>query len=114
MFGCLRHYPLIQRHCQQHQINAADSGQHVFDKPFMSRYIDDSNVLPFLPGQTGKSKLNCDASLLFLFQPVCIRACQCLNQTGFTMIHMTRRTDYYIMHPATSPDSVSKMPPGSI
>ena len=97
MFSRLRHHAFIQANHEKDKVNAADAHQHIFNESFMSRNINDADVI-FSAIHVSESVFDCDASFLFFFQSVCIFSGQRLDQTGFSMVYMTGRSDNEILH----------------
>ncbi len=98
MLNRLRHNALIQGNHQKHQVDAANTCQHVLHKLLMARYIYDSNMDSGVIGQVGKSQLNGYSPFLLLLQPVRIRPCKGLYETCLAVVHMTGCSHYYILH----------------
>ena len=102
MLLCLGHDPLVRRHHQQGQVDAARPRQHIADEFLMARHVDDPRLAPIRQVQICKPQLNGNASALFLLQPVRIDAGQGVDQAGFPMVHMARRADDHIVHAVSS------------
>ena len=123
MFHGLRHDPFIRSHNQQDQVDAADPGQHVPDKLFVTGHVDDPDLQPFFIGHFCKTQLYGDAPLFFFFEPVSIDTGEDFDQAGFTMVHMASCSNDHVTHCAASydrrfapklpPPRSSHVPPGS-
>ncbi|CCY83420.1 putative uncharacterized protein [Clostridium sp. CAG:149] len=112
MLHRLGHDPFIQGDYEKHQINAADSRKHVFDKLLMARNVDNSDVDTVRIQKVCKAQLNGDSSLLLLLQPVCVNSAESLDQTGFAVIHMSCGSNNHILHPAIPPCPPLSLPGG--
>ena len=94
MLFSLRHPAIVSSNDQQREIDRADSRNHVSNKIFVTRYIDDSNVEPLLVGpgniQLCEAEIDCDLSRLFLGEPIRIGSRERFHQCTFSVIDMTR------------------------
>ena len=93
MLPGLRHDPFVDIHHQQHQIDAADAGQHVVDEALMSGHIDDSSHLAVGEPERGEAQVDGDAALLFFFEAVGFLPGQGADELGFAVVDMAGRTD---------------------
>ena len=97
MFSCLRHDAFMYINRQQYQLNPRHTSNHIFDKPFMARYIDNAGTSVMRQIHIGKSQLNRQAPSFFFCRRICINAGQGFNQGSFTMIYVAGRRDYHIV-----------------
>jgi hypothetical protein len=95
MLASLGHHAFVRRNYEKHEINAARTGEHVFDKPLMARYVNESKTnirdLHF-----GKTEIDRDPSLFLFGQPVSINARQRLYQSRFSMVDVPRCSCDYV------------------
>ena len=92
MFPGLRHNSLIYCDHYHGNINSASSSQHILYKPFMAWHINNPGFPVIRKFQKRKTIFNCNPPPFFLCQAIRIRACQRLDQPGFTMINMSGST----------------------
>ena len=102
MLHGLGHDALVQSDHQKHQVDASDARQHVFNKFFVARHVDDADVKPLVIGKVGESQLNGDPPLLLFPQPVGLDPCQRLDETRFSMIHVTGSSYNDVLHSAVT------------
>src|SRR5208337_548098 len=93
MLPALGHYTFIRSYYHQEDINAACTGQHVFNQAFVARHIDNSDGEPIRVIETGKSQVDGDSALFLLFEPVGIDASQGLYKRTFAVIDMAGGTE---------------------
>lgn len=92
MFARLRLNRFIGCNYQQHNIDAGRSSKHVPDEPFMSGDIHEAKShVTFFP--ECKTQIDGDASALFFFQTVRMRAGQSFDQRRFAVVDMTGGAD---------------------
>ncbi len=60
----LRHDALIKCDYEQHQVNASDTGQHIFYKLFVAGNINDPDMKSLIIGKIGKAQFDRDSPLL--------------------------------------------------
>src|ERR1700720_4242361 len=101
MFARLRLNGFIGCNYQQHNIDAGRSSEHVPDEPFVSGDIHEAKA-HFAFFQECKTQIDGDASALFFFQTVRMRAGQSFDQRRFAVVDMTGGADddvpYRIRH----------------
>ncbi len=103
MFPGLGHNPFICRHHQQGQVNAASAREHVVNKFFMPRHINDACLATIGQRQVGEAQVNGDAPALLFFQAVSVAAGECADETGFAMVHMAGCSDdNMVIHASSS------------
>src|SRR5581483_3520 len=82
---------------EQHEINSANSRQHVAHEPLMSGNIDETDLDTLAGGvdqvHVCKTQIYGDPAALFLLQAVGIDARKSLYQRGFTVVDMSRSPD---------------------
>ena len=98
VLSCLRHHSFISGHDQRYQIDPCCPCHHVSHELLVSRHINDPQLLPIGELEVSKTKLDGDASLLFLLETVGINAGESLNQSGLPMIYMPSRTQDDLFH----------------
>ncbi len=79
MFLRLWHDAFIRGNDHQYHIDTGRAGDHVFDKFFMSRHIDNTDCMSRRKRKRSKSQFDGDASCFFLFETVGIHAGQGLD-----------------------------------
>ena len=94
----LGHKALVGSHYQHGKVDAAGTGQHIFNEFLMSGHIHDAGLGAVLPVQMGKAQLDGDAPFLFLLQAVGVNAGQRLDQKGFTVVYVSGSADNYVFH----------------
>ena len=97
MLAGLRHQAFIRSDHQHHQINAVRSGQHVFDKAFVTGNIYKSEVR-IADRQISKANINRDAALFFFLEAIRIYAGKGAHKGGFTVINVSGSTNNYSFH----------------
>ena len=98
MFPRLRHDPFIRGDDKQDQVHADDAGNHIVDKLFMARNIDDAGTVSVRKVKIGESEVDRYASPLLFLPPVCIAACQSLNQRGLSMVYVPGSAYNNVLH----------------
>ena len=98
VFPGLRHDRLIGRHHQQHRIDSSNAGQHVLDEAFVAGNVHEAHSQPVAELQAGKTQIDGDPPLFFLFEAVRIHSRQDLDQGAFAMIDMTGRPHHNVLH----------------
>ncbi len=91
VFAGLGHHPLVGGHHQQHEVDAAHSGNHVLHEPLVARHIHDRQFLPAGQGQVGEAEFDGDTPLLLLLEPISIDAGEGTHQGRLTVVDVTRR-----------------------
>jgi len=94
MFTGLGHHTFIGCHHKHNSINSTNPGKHVFNEIAMPRHIHNPDLLPIWQNKPGKAQFNGHLPLLLLLQSVRVRASECRNQGGFSMINMTSGSNY--------------------
>ena len=89
VLSCLRHDSLIRRDHQEYQIHSDNSRNHVVDKFFMSRNINDPYTVSIFQIKISKPEVNGDPSSLFFFPPVRVTSGKCFYQCRFPMVNVT-------------------------
>ena len=95
----LRHDAFVGRYDQHGKVYSADSGQHVLDKPFVSRDVDNADLASAGQGHPGKAQVNRHFPFDFFGQSVRVDAGKGLDQGGFTVVDV-----------AGGPDDVHRWP----
>src|SRR6266404_5293756 len=96
LFG-LRHPAVVRGHHQQSEINRAGAGDHMSNKIFVARDIDNADVEALfvrrVQNEVGETELNRNSARLFLRQSVWIGARERFDESAFSMINVTRRCE---------------------
>ena len=94
LFG-LRLDSLVRGDDQHHAIDAAGAGQHIAHKGLVTRHIDEAQVQQVATAiqqlQSGKAKIDGDASPLFFRQAIGIGAGKRVHERGLAVIYVARR-----------------------
>ena len=94
--------PLIDGDYEQHQVDAADSGQHVAHEALVAGDIDEAQakLAAVWSGEFEVSKTNIDgdAAPFFFFEPVGVNAGEGLDQRGLAVIDMSGGADDDRLH----------------
>ena len=98
MLDGLGHDPLVRRHDEQHEVDAADARQHVADKFLVTGHVDDADIGAVRRLHVRETQFDRDAALLFFFQSVRVDAGQSLDQTGLAVIDVSGRADDNVSH----------------
>ena len=92
MLARLRLDGFVRRNHQKYEINSGSASEHVSDEALMARYIDEAKThAAFF--EEREAEIDRDASALFFFQAVRMRARQSFNECGFTVIDVTGCAD---------------------
>ncbi|MBA7573480.1 hypothetical protein ES708_15278 [subsurface metagenome] len=89
MFLCLRFDTLFGIYQEQNQINGIYTGEHIFDKTLMTRYINHLGTTTAGQHEIGKADINGHLTFFFFLQAVRVHAAECFNQGTFAVIHVT-------------------------
>src|SRR5207302_5160284 len=97
MLAGLRLDGFVSGNHQQHQVNPADSGQHVAHKTLMARNVNEAEAQLLTTGsiqfEMGEAEINRDAAALLFLQPVSINAGKSAHQRGLAMIYVPGSAD---------------------
>ena len=52
---------------EEHEVHAADAGEHVVDEFFVAGHVDNADVQMAIVGQGAVARINGNAALLFFF-----------------------------------------------
>ena len=102
MLAGLGHNALVGSDDQHSDVNAAGTGQHVLDKLFVARNVDDAGAHAVGQGQIGEAQLDGNAALLFFGQTVGVNTGQSLDEAGLAVVDVTCCTDNYMVHASSS------------
>ena len=95
MLPRLRLDRLVGRNHQQHQVDAAHSGEHVADEALVSRNVDKAQAQSLAVRgrqiRVREAEVNGDAAPLLFLQSVGIDSGQRLHQRGFAVVDVPRR-----------------------
>src|SRR5205823_11029723 len=91
VFPRLRLDRLVRCHCQQHQVNAAHAGQHVFYEPLVPWNVNKADLQPAAEIKMRKSEVDGDAAPLLLLEAVRINPGERTYQRRLAMINVTCR-----------------------
>lgn len=99
----LGHKALVGGYHQHGKVDAAGSGQHVFDEFLVAGHVYDARLGAVIKVQMGETQFNSDAPLLLLHQPVGVDAGEGFDQKGLSVVHMAGGADDHMLHFTTSP-----------
>ena len=89
----------VRRDDEQHQIDAAHAGQHVFDETLVTRHVHEAQPQGGRQLQVRETDIDGDAAALLLFQPVRVDAGERLDQRGLAVIDVAGRAHDDVLHP---------------
>ncbi len=113
VFTGLGHDRIVGRDDQHRQIKARRAGQHVADKPFVTRHIDDRQSI-FAQGQRRESQVNRDAALFLGRQAIGVHTGQGADQGRLAMIDVSRRTQDKVARAVVHHESWYCSPPNVV
>lgn len=93
MLAGLRHKALVCGDNQQGKVDAACACQHILDKLFMPRHINDACLFAVGQVEVGKAQLDGDTAFLFFLDAIGFDAGQCLDQGSFAVVNVSGGTD---------------------
>ena len=85
-------------HDEEHHVDAPCPRHHVPDEPLMARDIDDADEDIVSEAVVGKSELDSNAPLFFLFEPVAVDAGKGLDERRLPVIDMARGAYHHLFH----------------
>ena len=94
----LGHDPLVRGYHQQHQVHAADSGDHGPDETLVAGDVNDPEAQVPRQFQVGEAELDGNAARLLLLQAVRVDAGQRLHQRGLAVIDMPGGAENQMLH----------------
>src|ERR1044071_1761187 len=97
MLARLRHHAFISRDHEREQIDPMRAGEHVFDKAFMTRHVDETDA-QIVQLEIGEAEIDSDAPTFFFRKTIRIDASQSAHECALTVIDMTGGADYQRMH----------------
>ena len=98
MFSGLRHEAFICCDNQQGKVDTAGTCQHVFNKFFVSRHVDDTGFFSIRKIQISKAQLDGDTALLFFLDAVGFDSGQSFDEGGFAVVNVTGSSNNNIFH----------------
>ena len=98
----LGHKAFVGGHHQHCQVDAAGTGQHIFDKPFVAGHVHQTGLGTVIEIQMGEAQINGDTALLFFHQTVGINAGQRLDQQRFAVVNVAGGANNHVFHTASS------------
>ena len=90
----LRHDTFVSRDHQDGSIDAADAGEHIFNKITVTRNINDADLPGFRQGKPAETKVDRHLAFLLLLETIGVGTSESSHEGGFSMVHMTGCTDY--------------------
>ena len=94
MFLRLRLPSFVSCDDEQVDIDGSNSGQHVFDEPFVAGNVDDAYFPSGWQPQPGESQVNGEAPFFLLFEPVGIDAGKGSHQGALAVVNVPGRANY--------------------
>src|SRR5208337_2841477 len=94
----LGHDRLIAGDNKEHHVDAPCPRHHVPDEPLMARNVDDTDKDILSKAVIGKSELDGNAPLFFLFEPVAVDAGKGLDERRLPVIDMARGAYHHLFH----------------
>src|SRR5262245_58818853 len=102
MLPCLGFDRFVCGDHKQYQVDAAHTGQHVLDKSFMARNIDETKAKLRRQLKVSETDIDGNAAPFFLLQTVGVNAGKGLDQRGLAVVNVPRRADDDVLHTAAS------------
>src|SRR5271155_1994054 len=93
MLFTLRHYAVIGRNREEHQVDTMGASQHVADKPFMPWHIDHACASAIRQTEPSEAEVNRDAAILLFLKAVSVLTGERLDQRGLAMVDMAGCAD---------------------
>ena len=89
MLTRLRHHRFIRSDDEHHQVDAANTGKHVFDESLMAGNVDEADRCIGIQWKMRKTDIDRDAAFLFLLEAIGINAGERFYQSGFAVIDVS-------------------------
>ena len=93
MLARLRHGAVVDRHCQQGEVDRSESGQHVMNETLVARHIHKADGFARRNRQISESEVDRHAALFLLGQTIGVDASQCLDQQRLAVIDVACSSD---------------------
>src|ERR1700694_1849568 len=102
LFG-LRHPTIVRGNDKEHDVNRAETGDHIANEIFVTRDIDNSGMdllaVRSVEIQFGKSEIDCDLPGLLFRQTIGVAAGERFDQCALAVIDVARGRDDEMLHP---------------
>ena len=98
MLAGLRLNGFVGRDREQHQVDAADAGQHVFDEALVARHVHETQPEIGRQLQVREADIDRNAAPLLLFQAVSVDARECFHERGFAVVDVAGRAHDDVLH----------------
>ena len=98
----LRHKALVRRDNKHRKVDTARAGEHILDKLFMSRHVDDTRLRAVVKVEVGKAQLDRDPAFFLLHETVGVNAREGLDEKRLAVVHMARGADDDVFHLSAS------------
>ena len=92
MLARLRHHRFVGGDDEDHEVDAADAGEHVLDEPLVAGHVDEGEV-DAVDDLVRESEVDRDAAGFLFLQPVRIGSGQRLHQCALPVIDVPRCAD---------------------
>ena len=83
---------------EQHQVDAADAGQHVLDEALVAGNVDEAQAQGGRELQVGEAEVDGDAAALLFFQAVGVDAGERFDQRGLAVVDVAGGADDDVLH----------------
>ena len=85
---------------EEHQVDAADAGQHVLDEALVAGDVDEAEAQGGGELEVGEAEVDGDAAALFLFEAVGVDAGEGFDERGLAVIDVSGGADDDVLHAA--------------
>ena len=89
MLTRLRHHQFIRSDDEHHQVDAANTGKHVFYESFMAGNVDETDCCVGGQRQVREADIDRDPAFLFFFQTVGVNSSKSLDERRFAVIDVS-------------------------
>ena len=83
-------------------MDSSDPGQHILDELFVSRDVDEANLIG-TQLHVSETDVNTDSPTLLLLKPISVNAGQCFQQSRFSMVDVAGCSDNHALILACPP-----------
>ena len=110
MLARLRLDRLVGGDDEEHQVDAADAGQHVLDEALVAGDVDEAEAQSGRELQVGEAEIDGDAAALFFFEAVGVDAGERFHERGLAVIDVSGGADDDVFHAACYSVKVLALP----
>jgi len=88
----------VGRDDEQHQVDAADSGEHVLDETLVPGHVDETEAEGRGEVEVGEAQVDGDAAALLFFEAVGVDAGEGLDQGGLAVVDVAGGAHDDVLH----------------